>query len=166
MQTCRLGRLVALVATVIVALALGATLGAGGIQHLTRLIGRGRALEVMLGAEDFDADLAERYGWINRALPADELGAFVSALAQRIAGFPAAGVAATRARVDEIALPPAEDVQRDGGLFFEILGKPQAQARIREAFAHGFQTREAEKDLPRLLQVLGRPKKEVPHVQA
>src|SRR6186713_1083224 len=65
--------------------------GAGGIQHLTRLLGRARALEVMLSADDYDAELAERYGWINRALPATELPAFVRSLAHRIAGFPAAG---------------------------------------------------------------------------
>ena len=71
--------------------AFGLVPGGGGVQHLTRLMGRSRALEVMLSAEDYDADLAERYGWINRALPAEELGGFVSSLAQRIAGFPAAG---------------------------------------------------------------------------
>src|SRR5215510_13652132 len=63
--------------------------GAGGIQHLTRLMGRARALEVMLSADDYDADLAERYGWINRALPSAALGEFVTSLAHRIAGFPA-----------------------------------------------------------------------------
>src|SRR5262245_64808992 len=62
--------------------------GAGGVQHLVRLMGRGRALEAVLSGEDYDAALAERYGWINRALPAAELGGFVSALAHRIAGFP------------------------------------------------------------------------------
>src|ERR1700730_8022266 len=60
---------------------LGANPGAGGIQHLTRLMGRGRALEVMLSSEDYDADLAERYGWINRALPANALSNFVRSLA-------------------------------------------------------------------------------------
>ena len=62
--------------------------GGGGAQHLARLMGRARALEVMLSAEDYDADLAERYGWINRALPADALGEFVRSLAHRIARFP------------------------------------------------------------------------------
>ena len=57
--------------------AFGVLPGGGAAQHLTRLMGRGRALEVMLSAEDYDAELAERYGWINRALPADELGEFV-----------------------------------------------------------------------------------------
>ena len=58
--------------------AFGVLPGGGGVQHLTRLMGRGRALEVMLSAEDYDAELAERYGWINRALPAAELGEFVA----------------------------------------------------------------------------------------
>ena len=136
--------------------ALGAILGAGGIQHLTRLMGRGRALEVMLGAQDFDASLAERYGWINRALPAAEIGAFVSALAHRIAGFPPSGLAALRARVNDIALAPAEDFRRDSALFLETVGGPDAQARIREALTKGFQDRGAEKDLARMLGELGR----------
>jgi enoyl-CoA hydratase/carnithine racemase len=71
--------------------AFGVIPGAGGAQHLTRLMGRGRALEVMLSAQDYDADLAGRYGWINRALPAAELDDFVKSLAHRIARFPAAG---------------------------------------------------------------------------
>jgi len=75
--------------------ALGVLPGGGAAQHLARRMGRGRALEVMLSAEDYDAELAERYGWINRALPADDLGEFVRSLAHRIAGFPAAGQAAT-----------------------------------------------------------------------
>src|SRR5215831_77016 len=71
--------------------AFGLIPGAGGVQHLTRLMGRARALEVMLSADDYDAELAERYGWINRALPASTLGEFVRTLAHRIAGFPSAG---------------------------------------------------------------------------
>src|SRR5262245_59270065 len=76
--------------------------GGGGIQHLTRLMGRARALEVMLSADDYDAELAERYGWINRAMPGAALAGFVRSLAHRIAGFPAAGLAALKARVDAI----------------------------------------------------------------
>src|SRR6187549_331610 len=74
--------------------AFGVIPGAGGAQHLARLMGRGRALEVLLSADDYDADLAERYGWINRALPANELATFVRTLAHRIARFPTAGQAA------------------------------------------------------------------------
>src|SRR6185503_9879236 len=97
--------------------AFGALPGGGAAQHLTRLMGRGRALEVMLSAQDYDAELAERYGWINRALPAAELGEFVGALAHRIAAFPAAGHAAGKERVDAIALAPADDFPRDSDLF-------------------------------------------------
>ena len=91
--------------------AFGVIPGAGGAQHLARLMGRARALEVMLSAEDYDADLAERYGWINRALPADELGEFVRSLAHRIATFPAAGHAVVKDRVNAIAPPTVEDIR-------------------------------------------------------
>jgi enoyl-CoA hydratase/carnithine racemase len=76
----------------------GVSPGAGGIQHLARLMGRSRALEVMMSGQDYDAELAERYGWINRALPAKELGNFVRSLAHRIAKFPTAGVVQSRLR--------------------------------------------------------------------
>ena len=71
--------------------AFGLLPGGGAAQHLVRLMGRARALEVMLSAQDYDAELAERYGWINRAMPADELDDFVRSLAHRVAGFPAIG---------------------------------------------------------------------------
>jgi enoyl-CoA hydratase/carnithine racemase len=71
----------------------------GGTQHLPRVAGRSRALEILLGAEDFDAALAERYNWINRAMPQRELAAFVSRLAARIASFPPGAVAATKQAV-------------------------------------------------------------------
>src|SRR6202035_4416668 len=62
--------------------------GGTGTQRLPRLLGRGRALEVILGGVDLDAETAERWGWLNRALPPAEVGPFVGALARRIAGFP------------------------------------------------------------------------------
>src|SRR5258708_34428787 len=70
------------------------------MQRLPRLIGRGRALEVLVGYNDLAAELAERYGYINRALPADELTPFVERLAHRIASFPAHTVAHVKAAVD------------------------------------------------------------------
>jgi enoyl-CoA hydratase/carnithine racemase len=130
---------------------LGAIPGGGAAQHLTRLMGRARALEVMLSAEDYDADLAERYGWINRALPADGLGDFVKSLAHRIAGFPAAGQAAVKDRVNAIALAPVEDFRRDSDLFAEGVRSPEAQRQIGAAMKNGLQTRDAEMDLARLL---------------
>jgi enoyl-CoA hydratase/carnithine racemase len=131
--------------------AFGLLPGGGAAQHLTRLMGRGRALEVMLSADDYDAELAERYGWINRALPAAELHEFVRGLAHRIAGYPAAGRALVKDRVNAIALAPADDFRRDSDLFGEAVGDPEAQARIRTAMQRGLQTRDAEMDLARLL---------------
>jgi enoyl-CoA hydratase/carnithine racemase len=129
--------------------AFGLLPGAGGIQHLTRLMGRARALEVMLSGNDYDADLAERYGWINRAMPAAVLGDFVAGLARRISGFPAGGLAAIKDRVDAIALAPAEDFRRDSDLFLECGRRPDAQSRNRAAMRRGFQTRGPEMSLGR-----------------
>jgi enoyl-CoA hydratase/carnithine racemase len=137
--------------------AFGVAPGAGAVQHLTRLLGRARAIEVMLGAEDYDADLAERYGWINRAFPSNALGDFVTSLAHRIAGFPAAGHVAVKDRVNAIALAPAEDFRRDSNLFGEGMRNPEAQGRTLAAMKRGFQTRNMEMDLPRLLGDLAEP---------
>ena len=131
--------------------AFGVIPGGGGVQHLTRLMGRARALEVMLSADDYDADLAERYGWINRALPAAALGDFVRSLAHRIARFPAAGQAVLKDRVNAIALAPVEDFRRDSDLFGEGVGSPEVQKRIGAAMKHGLQTRDAELSLARVL---------------
>jgi enoyl-CoA hydratase/carnithine racemase len=130
---------------------LGVIPGGGGVQHLARLMGRARALEVMLSADDYDAELAERYGWINRALPAKALDDFVRSLAHRIAGFPSAGQVVLKERVNAIALAPAEDFRRDSDLFGEGVLNPEAQKRIQAAIKRGFQTRDAEMSLGRLL---------------
>jgi enoyl-CoA hydratase/carnithine racemase len=131
--------------------AFGVIPGAGGAQHLTRLMGRGRALEVMLSAQDYDADWAERYGWINRALPADEIDEFVSSLAHRIAKFPAAGHVVVKERVNAIALPTVEDIRRDSDLFLEGTRTNEFQELTKAAMKRGFQTREAEMNLARMV---------------
>jgi enoyl-CoA hydratase/carnithine racemase len=125
--------------------------GAGGAQHLARLMGRGRALEVMLSAQDYDADLAERYGWINRALPAAELGDFVKSLAHRIATFPAMGHAVVKERVNAICLPTVEDISRDSDLFLEGTRTNEFQQLTETALRNGFQTRAAEMNLAKLV---------------
>ncbi len=125
--------------------------GAGAAQHLARLMGRGRALEALLSAEDYDAQMAERYGWINRALPAAALSDFVRSLARRIDSFPTFGVAAIKERVNAAELAPAEDFRRDSSLFLDCVRNPEAQNRIKVAIKHGFQTREAEMALARMV---------------
>ena len=134
--------------------AFGQLPGGGAAQYLTRLMGRARALEVMLSAADYDADLAERYGWINRALPADALDEFVGALAHRIAAFPATGQTAVKQRVNAISLAPLEDFRRDSDLFRDSVSRAETQHLIQTAMKHGLQTRDAELDLPAMLDVL------------
>ena len=131
--------------------AFGQIPGGGAAQHLVRLLGRGRAFEVMLSADDYGADLAERYGWVNRSFAPDALGPFVSSLAERIASFPSAGHTVVKERVNAISLAPAEDFRRDSDLFGEGVKNPETQRRIQAAFKRGFQTRDAEKDLGRML---------------
>jgi enoyl-CoA hydratase/carnithine racemase len=125
--------------------------GAGGVQHLARLVGRGRALEIMLSAEDYDAELAERYGWINRALPQDQLHDFVRALAHRIAKFPATGQATLKRRVNAVTLAPAEDFQRDSELFVDAALSRETQDRFKAAFGFGLQTPKGELALAQML---------------
>jgi enoyl-CoA hydratase/carnithine racemase len=137
--------------------AFGLTPGAGGIQHLVRLMGRSRALEVILSAEDYHAALAERYGWINRAMPANVLDGFVNSLARRIAGFPGVGHAALKERVNAVALASVEDYRRDSDLFGEAAPKPDSQARTQAAMRRGFQTRAAEMTLGKMLGDLSAP---------
>jgi enoyl-CoA hydratase/carnithine racemase len=104
-----------------------------------------------LSAQDYDAEPAERYGWINRAVPADQLDDFVKSHAQRIAGFPPSGHDAVKDRVNAIALAPAEEFRRDSDLFGAGVRSSEVQRRIRIAMERGLQTREAEMALPRLL---------------
>jgi enoyl-CoA hydratase/carnithine racemase len=102
----------------------------GAAQYLTRLLGRGRILEVRLSADDFPADLAEHCGWINRALPDAELTGFVNALADRMSRIPLASVADTKRRVNDITLPAADAVGEDSRLFLQGMGSPVGQARL------------------------------------
>ena len=108
--------------------AFGQIPGGGATQYLTRVMGRARALEVLLSADDYDAELAERYGWINRAMPASALAGFVRTLAHRIASFPAAGQAAIKDHINAISLAPSGDFRRDSDLFAQRSATPKQSA--------------------------------------
>ncbi|WP_372350863.1 enoyl-CoA hydratase/isomerase family protein [Streptomyces sp. KL116D] len=120
---------------------IGAPPGAGALQHLTRLLGRGRALEAVLTSADFDAELAERYGWINRAIPDAELDEFVAAMAARIGGFPHDALVSAKEAINAISLPAVADVRADAALFQQLVRGETAQRRTAELFRQGLQTR-------------------------
>ncbi|WP_433243499.1 enoyl-CoA hydratase/isomerase family protein [Actinomadura nitritigenes] len=120
---------------------IGAPPGAGAVQHLTRLMGRGRALEAVLSALDYDADLAERYGWINRAVPDDELDGFVAGLAARISRFPRDALIAAKSAINAISLPSTAEVRADAASFQQLVRSEETQRRTAELFEQGFQTR-------------------------
>ncbi len=128
--------------------AVGLVPGGGSTQRLPRLVGRGRALEVLVGCDDFPAELAERYGYINRALPADELTPFVERLARRIASFPAHTIGHLKAAVDAGAFGSLAE-----GLLVEARESDLSaagavtQARVAEALRVGAETYEGELDL-------------------
>ncbi len=121
--------------------------GGGGTQRLPRLVGRGRALEIILGGQDLDADTAERWGLLNRALPADEIAAFVDALARRIASFPPEAVALAKQSVNAAELPLAQGLVEEDYLFQTLLRTEAAQRNMRRFLELGGQTREAERDV-------------------
>ncbi|WP_043267587.1 enoyl-CoA hydratase/isomerase family protein [Streptomyces sp. CT34] len=113
--------------------------GGGGTQRLPALAGRARALEIILGAEDFDAALAERYGWINRALPDAELDAFVDHLARRIASFPPEAVAAAKGMVDPITLPGDQALAEENRIFRAATTRPETASRVGRLMQLGLQ---------------------------
>jgi len=112
--------------------------GGGPMARLPRLIGRGRALEVLLGADDISGDLAELYGYVNRALPDSELEPFVDTLARRIASFDKEAIAATKRLTDAASLPADAEIAPEWDAFLASLQRPAAQMRIRALFERGF----------------------------
>lgn len=124
--------------------ALGILPGGSGTQRLPRLCGRGRALEIVLGCQDFPADVAERYGYVNRALPPAELGPFVDALALRIASFPPDAVAAAKRLVNSAETGVMDGLLDEAHAFGLTLADPEAKRRMAAFLANGGQTREAE----------------------
>ncbi len=124
--------------------ALGIIPGGGGTQRLPRLVGRARALEIVLGCEDIGADLAERWGYVNRALAEDELRPFVEALAFRIASFPTEAVAHAKAAVGAAETHFVPGLLDEAHRFAQTLAAEQTITRMERFLELGGQTREFE----------------------
>ena len=126
---------------------LGILPGAGGTVRLARLVGRARAAEIVLGGEDFGAEEAERYGWVNRAIPPAEIGPYVTRLARRIAGFPAAAIAEIKGVLAEIERATLGQLVAEQNAFARLLSGPDTRARMRQFIAQGSQTPSGERTL-------------------
>jgi enoyl-CoA hydratase/carnithine racemase len=114
--------------------------GGGALEWLPRLVGRSRALEIVLSADDFDADIAERYGWVNRALDHDELDSFVDRFAERLASFDREVLAAAKAQINRFGVPTAPELQSSNDMIFPMLTWPSAQARRTKLRGLGYGT--------------------------
>jgi enoyl-CoA hydratase/carnithine racemase len=112
--------------------------GGGPMARLPRLLGRGRALEVLLTANDISADLAELYGYVNRSLPDSELDAFVDALATRIASFDKQAISETKHLVDLVSLPSDAEIAPEWDAFIASVQRPAAQDRLQKLMEQGF----------------------------
>ena len=129
--------------------------GGGGTERLPHLVGRGRALEIVLGANDFDGDTAERYGYVNRALADPELDGFVDALAHRIASFDRRAIAAAKNLVNQVSLPSADRLLDAITSFETALTWPETQQRIQALLERGLQREvDFEKRWPEVLGTL------------
>jgi enoyl-CoA hydratase/carnithine racemase len=93
------------------------------------LVGRSRALEIVLSGDDFDADTADRYGWVNRTLDDDDLDSFVDTLGRRLTSFDREALAVAKAQVNRFGMPTATELQSSNDMFFPTLAWPSAQAR-------------------------------------
>jgi enoyl-CoA hydratase/carnithine racemase len=116
----------------------GLVAGGGPMARLPRLIGRGRAMEVLLGADDIRGDLAEAFGYVNRSLPDAELDDFVDALATRIASFDKWAIANTKRLVNSASLPPDVEIAAGWEACMTSMTRPAAQQRIKELMERGF----------------------------
>jgi enoyl-CoA hydratase/carnithine racemase len=120
---------------------MGAVPGGNPMGRLSRLMGRGRAMEVILAADDFSGDMLEKYNYVNRVLPDAELDSFVDKLARRIAGFEKAAVMEAKRFVDVGTLPPDSEFPAAMAAFFVSAQRPETGARVMALFEKGLQTR-------------------------
>jgi len=113
--------------------------GGGGTERLPPLVGRGRALEIILGANDFDGDTAAQYGYVNRALPDAELDGFVDALARRIATFDGRAISAAKRLINQVSLPSADNLLSALNSFQTALTWPETLKRVEALLKQGLQ---------------------------
>jgi enoyl-CoA hydratase/carnithine racemase len=138
--------------------AVGVHPGGGGAERLPHLVGRGRALEIVLSGNDFDGETAERYGYINRALPDAELNGFVDSLARRIASFDRPAIAAAKDLINQVSLPSADQLLNALNSFEMALAWPQARRRFQALLKRGLQQdADFEKSWPAVLGTLLEP---------
>jgi len=113
--------------------------GGGPMARLPRLMGRGRALEILLSGKDINGDLAERYGYVNRSLPDGELDKFVDDLARRIATYDKQSLGEIKNLVNNASLPPDKDVGAEWSAFITSVQRPAAQHNIKRLMELGLQ---------------------------
>ena len=119
----------------------GAIPGGGPASRLPGLVGRGRTLEILLGGEDFNGELAERYGYVNRAIPDDEFEDFVDRFARRVSTFDRQALADIKHFVNKVSLPADEGFPPQMDAFWKAVARPALQARASRAFEDGLQQR-------------------------
>lgn len=117
----------------------GLVAGGGPMARLPRLVGRGRALEILVASDDISGDVAERYGYVNRALPDAELDGFVDTMARRIASFERAAIVDTKALVNLASLPPDAEMQPGWDAFIASVKRPATQQRLKALVDQGLQ---------------------------
>ncbi|WP_416263691.1 enoyl-CoA hydratase/isomerase family protein [Curtobacterium flaccumfaciens pv. flaccumfaciens] len=126
----------------------GAVAGGGPSTRLPRLVGRGRALEILVSAADFDGDLAERYGYVNRSIPDVDFDEFVTAFVERVSAFDVRALQEVKAFVNSVSLPPEDEFPPQMAAFWASVSRPETQNRAQQMFAIGLQERgETERNL-------------------
>lgn len=138
---------------------LGILPGGTGTQRMPRLIGRNRAIEVILGGIDMDAEMGERWGYLNRAFYPGRIAPYVEFLAERIASFPAEAVRLAKQAINSADKPLAEGLRDESYLFAQLIRTESGQANMRRFLEIGGQTRDGEMKIEELNGRLGRPPK-------